>query len=259
MIPAACLRRYVAGCARPAGVRPGRFLRIIRGLRMMSSATVPRQPSSLADPQNPPSQRWLGVAVVLVAHGLAVWALMAHRLLPTPDEAVTLMVNFIAPPAPQQVAPKPAPKPPEPKPLPKPPVRQLVAEGPPRTPDEPVVPPAPPTPTPAVEAPAPAMPLPVGPVALGGELSVVCPERRAPAYPPLSRRLGETGKVVLRVTLDESGKVAQASIDRSSGFARLDEAALSAVRGWRCTPAQRNGRPVQATAVQPFNFVLEGN
>ena len=100
--------------------------------------------------------------------------------------------------------------------------------------------------------------LPVGPVALSGDLSVVCPSRRAPAYPALSRRLGEAGKVVLRVSLDRVGNVAKASVDRSSGFPRLDEAALAAVRDWRCTPAQRNGQAVEATALQPFNFVLEG-
>lgn len=212
---------------------------------------------------------------MLAVHGLAVWALMAHRLLPMPAEAVTLMVNFIAPPVPQQAAPNPAQKSPEQKPpepkskplpkqspkkVPKQPSRQLVAETPVFSPGEPVAVSAPPAQSPLEVAPsAQAMPLSAGPVALGGELSVVCPARRPPAYPALSRRFGETGKVVLRVTLDESGRVAKATVDRSSGFARLDEAALAAVRNWRCTPALRNGRPVEATAVQPFNFVLEGN
>ncbi len=218
------------------------------------------QSLSFSPPQSSAS-RWLGIAFVLVVHGLAVWALMAHRLLPTPGEAVTLMVNFIAPPAPKPEAPKPQPKPPEAKPLPKQPPRQLVAQAPIRSPAEPVAPPAPPTPPVEIVAPAPAptMPLPLGPVALGGELSVVCPARQPPAYPSLSRRLGETGKVVLRVLLDEQGKVAKATVDRSSGFSRLDEAALTAVRSWRCTPAQRQGQAVEATALQPFNFVLEGN
>lgn len=210
-----------------------------------------RRPADAAVP------RWPGLLLVVAVHLCALWGLMAHRLLPVSNEAVTLMVNFIAPPAPQQVAPKPAPKPPVAKPLPKQPVRQLLAEAPVRSPADIVAAPAPPVPMP--ESAAPAMPLPLGPVALGGELSVACPARQAPVYPALSRRYGETGKVVLRVTLDESGKVAQATVDRSSGFPRLDEAALSAVRGWRCVPVQRNGRPVQASAMQPFNFVLEGN
>jgi periplasmic protein TonB len=198
---------------------------------------------------------------VLLAHALAAWALMAHRLLPMPGEAVTLMVNFIVPPVPQQVAPQPAPKPPEPKPQPKQPPRQLVAQAPVVSPAEPVAAATPPSLPVEITSPAvaPAMPLPVGPVTLGGELSVVCPERQPPAYPPLSRRLGETGKVVLRVTLDEQGKVVKTTVDRSSGFSRLDEAALAAVRNWRCAPAQRNGQAVSATALQPFNFVLEGS
>lgn len=214
--------------------------------------------SSAPSPVSRPLTRWLGIAFVLIAHVLVIGWLMAQRLLPMPDEAVTLMVNFIAPPALQQAAPKPAPKPPEPKPLPKQPAQQLVAQAPVLSPAEPVAPPLPEVPVVESAPAAPVMPLPVGPVALGGELSVVCPERRAPAYPPMSRRLGETGKVVLRVTLNAQGRVAKATVNQSSGFNRLDEAALAAVREWRCTPAQRNGQAVESTALQPFNFVLEG-
>lgn len=219
---------------------------------------MPRFSSSSRAERPTSAASWLGFALVLAVHALAIWWLMAQRLLPMPDEAVTLMVNFIAPPAPQQAAPKPAPKPPEPKPLPKAPPRQLVAQAPVLSPAEPVAPPAPELPVVAPAPAAPAMPLPAGPVALGGELSVVCPERRAPVYPPMSRRLGESGKVVLRVTLNAQGRVAKATVNQSSGFNRLDEAALAAVREWRCTPAQRNGQAVEATALQPFNFVLEG-
>jgi protein TonB len=63
----------------------------------------------------------------------------------------------------------------------------------------------------------------------------------------------------LRVELDELGKVSAAWVATSSGFARLDEAALAAVRAWRCTPAQRDGQPVRAVALQPFNFILQGH
>lgn len=219
---------------------------------------MPRFLSSFPAERSKSSASWLGIVLVLAGHALVIWWLMAQRLLPMPDEAVTLMVNFIAPPAPQQAAPKPPPTPPEPKPLPKELPRQLVAQAPVFSPAEPVAPLAPELPLVAPASAAPAMPLPAGPVALGGELSVVCPERRAPAYPPMSRRLGESGKVVLRVTLNAHGRVARATVNQSSGFNRLDEAALAAVHEWRCTPAQRNGHPVEATALQPFNFVLEG-
>lgn len=106
---------------------------------------------------------------------------------------------------------------------------------------------------------APQIFLPVGPVALGGELSVSCPDRSAPTYPRRSIQRGETGKVVLKVELGETGQVSLATLQSSSGFALLDEAAIAAVRTWRCTPAIRNGQPVKALAFQPFNFILQGN
>jgi protein TonB len=75
----------------------------------------------------------------------------------------------------------------------------------------------------------------------------------------MSRRQGEVGLVVLRVELSETGQVATAKVQTSSGFDRLDEAALAAVRTWHCNPATRNGQAVRATALQPFNFVIQGN
>lgn len=94
---------------------------------------------------------------------------------------------------------------------------------------------------------------------MSSDLAVACPQRTAPAYPRLSRRLGETGKVVLRVELDEQGQVASARVEIASGFERLDQAALAAVKTWRCNPPRRNGQPVRAVARQPFHFVLQGN
>lgn len=93
---------------------------------------------------------------------------------------------------------------------------------------------------------------------LTADLAIACPIRTPPSYPPLSRRLGEEGKAVLRVELDDAGQVDLATIKTSSGYSRLDEAALSAVRQWRCNPARRGGVAVRAVAIQPINFVLEG-
>jgi protein TonB len=59
--------------------------------------------------------------------------------------------------------------------------------------------------------------------------------------------------------LDESGYVDTASVAESSSYKRLDEAALAVVKTWRCNPSLRNGQPVRAVALQPFNFVLQGN
>ncbi|MCC7310117.1 MAG: energy transducer TonB [Sulfuritalea sp.] len=195
-----------------------------------------------------------GLFIVLALHAAALWGLWQHRLLPVPAEVATLFVNFIAPPAPEKKDEPKRPPPPKPQPVEKPKPRQIIAEAPVVVPTDYVAPP----PVPRSEVPpAPPAPLPPGPVALSTELAVACPERSAPAYPAQSRRFGEEGTVVLRVELDESGRVAAARVDRSSGHVRLDEAAMGAVRTWRCTPATRAGQAVRAVALQPFNFVLQ--
>lgn len=201
--------------------------------------------------------RLAGMLLVAALHGAALWALWQHRLLPTPDRVATLFVNFIASPSPatrSEPRPAPVPAPPE-----KPQPRQIVAEPPMPMAADQVAPPPPSQAPPAMAPAARPMPLPAGPVTLGAELSVACPERGSPAYPMSSRRMGETGTVVLQVELDEHGHVVAARVGTSSGHGRLDDAALNAVRTWRCTPATRNGQPVRAVAQQAFNFVLQGN
>jgi protein TonB len=203
------------------------------------------------------SLRWdkvTGLLFVVLLHLAALWGLWTHRLIVMPQDAATLFVNFIAPPVPPKVEPPPKREPPKPRLEEKPQSRQLAAEAPVTSSAEVAVPPAP---TFVISAPADTRP--PGPVTLGAELSVSCPERTAPNYPMLSRRMNETGITVLRVELDERGQISAARVATGSGYARLDDAALSAVNTWRCNPAQRNGQPVRAVALQPFKFVLQGN
>ncbi len=201
---------------------------------------------------------------VLAAHGALLYFLFKQQLIPPPEQLATLLVNFIPASRPQEQT-KPEPPPPTPKPQPakKTQSRQIVAETPVVSASEPVALSFQPEPEPAPEPVAVAEPsptqMPPGPITLSSELSVACPELNAPAYPPLSRRLGEEGKLVLRVELDEGGRVNIARVVTSSGFKRLDEAAMVAVKTWRCNPPQRNGQPVRAIALQPFNFVLQGD
>jgi protein TonB len=66
-----------------------------------------------------------------------------------------------------------------------------------------------------------------------------------PEYPPSSRRAGEAGTVVLEVYVLENGRVGDARVKQSSGYPRLDEAALREVkRSWRLVPGTENGKPV---------------
>ena len=78
-----------------------------------------------------------------------------------------------------------------------------------------------------------------------------------PAYPPLSKRLGEQGKVTLRVLIGADGSAQKAEIRQSSGFERLDQAALNTVLKWRYVPGKRGGVAADMWFNVPINFVLE--
>lgn len=224
-----------------------------------------------------------GFLLVVAAHAAVLYGLWHYRFSTTHPDTITLYAQFIAPPEKQEEAAK-APEvelkaehaPPQVKPTPPvkkvqpQPKRQLVAKAPAITPQEYVAPPIEehkPEPEPEPEektvtepiAAAKPVQMPTGPVSLSSELSVSCPDLARPSYPALSRRLGEEGKLVLQVELDETGRIGKTKVIQSSGYSRLDNAALSAVKTWRCQPATRNGQPVPAVALQPFNFVIEGS
>ena len=78
----------------------------------------------------------------------------------------------------------------------------------------------------------------------------------APSYPPLSRRFGEQGEVMLRVLVSPAGEALQVELLASSGHRRLDEAARKMVAKWRFIPAQRGQEKVQAWVRVPVVFQL---
>lgn len=94
------------------------------------------------------------------------------------------------------------------------------------------------------------------PLALAEELAVNCPHRPVPVYPASARRLRESGTVLVKVWLSAQGEVEDAQIVESSGYVRLDQAALATVNRWHCNAPSRNGQPVTAVALQPFHFDL---
>ncbi|WP_337842018.1 energy transducer TonB [Rheinheimera sp.] len=79
---------------------------------------------------------------------------------------------------------------------------------------------------------------------------------KAPVYPKLSRQLKEQGTVVLDVLVLKSGKVGQLNVKTSSGYPRLDQAAVNAVRHWTYSPAKAMGQPVDFWFAQPVVFQL---
>ncbi|MCE1203121.1 MAG: energy transducer TonB [Holophagaceae bacterium] len=78
-----------------------------------------------------------------------------------------------------------------------------------------------------------------------------------PGYPLLSKRLGEEGRVILRVLVNPEGLAEKVEVRQSSGHARLDQAALGTVRRWRFTPARRGAERLAAWVLVPLSFQLD--
>jgi len=79
-----------------------------------------------------------------------------------------------------------------------------------------------------------------------------------PEYPPMSRLRQESGTVVVRVLIGVEGRAQAARIEQSSGYIRLDDAALTTARDrWRYRPGTRAGVPEAMWFDVPIRFVLE--
>jgi len=78
----------------------------------------------------------------------------------------------------------------------------------------------------------------------------------APAYPSLSRRSGEQGRVLLKVLVSEKGLAESVQLNSSSGYEKLDQAAIEAVKKWSFIPAKRSNQPVSAYVLVPVKFSL---
>jgi periplasmic protein TonB len=78
-----------------------------------------------------------------------------------------------------------------------------------------------------------------------------------PAYPEAARKAGQTGVVMLRVTINESGRVSAVRLIRSSGHSLLDDRARTAVQRWIFKPARQNDKPVATQVDVPVRFSLK--
>ena len=77
-----------------------------------------------------------------------------------------------------------------------------------------------------------------------------------PPYPAASKSRGEQGEILLKVEVLTSGRVGQAEVEKSSGYASLDEAALTTVRRWRFKPALKGRETVICWVNIPIRFRL---
>lgn len=199
---------------------------------------------------------WRSVSVVAVLHLLLGAVLIQQQVIPVHrvQPAISLLDLNTPPPAPE------APPPPElvepeiyvPPPaidLPRPAAPTVTV-----TVQEPQTAPSPVVVKSAIAAPRPAAP----PSMVSNDLGATMISARPPAYPMESRRKREQGTVVLMLTLDTEGRVADIRVERSSGHERLDKAALGAVRQWRWSRTLRDGALVTVRGLVEIPFVLKG-
>lgn len=230
----------------------------------------------------------LTFGLVVAVHLALVWA-FANVMLTEPVVMEPVVRGTLVPPPPAAPVVEPLPLPVAAAPAPTPAPKPVVAPRPrPVRPPSPVAPPSeravtapPPAPPETVservepvaeplpfESPGPASPpiaaVPPAPAAPPAPAQPVVLPRSdaahlnnpAPAYPSMSRRMGEQGQVQLDVYILPDGSVGEIKLRRSSGHARLDQAALDAVRHWRYQPARRGDQPIPWWYVQPVLFTL---
>jgi periplasmic protein TonB len=223
-------------------------------------------------PARPKYSSAAGATIVVLLHVAIVAALLqfdATRSALT--AAVPIVVRLITPQEPQdrvETPPKALPVAPQvhrPKPATPPPLTTAVTEAPssfvaPSPAIEAPLPnpqPAPAASTAPVSVPAPVVSAPAAPAAITPpSFNADYLNNPAPAYPTVSRRLHEEGKVVLRVFVNEQGAPAEVQLRNSSGFARLDSVAVDTVKHWRFLPARRGAEPVAAWVLVPISFSL---
>lgn len=211
--------------------------------------------SPVVDARSSILQRGLSGALVAVLHLLLLLALAIAAVRPeaiAPIRALAVrMIEPEAPKPPQLEPPKSQPSQPAPKKALTPPPVMAVA----KRADAPasfVVAPQPePVAAPLVQAPV-AAPAPITAARFDADYL----QNPKPVYPPMSRRMGEEGKVVLRVRVSAHGLPLTVEIRQSSGFPRLDDAAKAAVERWRFVPARQGDEAVEASVLVPLSFTL---
>jgi len=197
----------------------------------------------------------IGAAVAVGLHAAVLGALLSYAPARSALLSVTpIMVDWLAAPKPEPVVEPPNPRPVH-RPIPRPveqkaPLQTAPAESP-----SPIVAPTPPPPPPtepvaAVQSPPTAITAPV--------FDAAYLQNPSPAYPTLSRRLKEQGKVILRVRVNPAGTADEVQVRTSSGFPRLDESARDTVAHWRFAPARRGAEAISEWVLIPVSFRLEG-
>jgi protein TonB len=94
------------------------------------------------------------------------------------------------------------------------------------------------------------------PVTLAPDAGIAVLQSVMPQYPLESVRAGEEGAAVLQVLVDESGRASDVRVARSSGFERLDDAAIQAVSRWKFAPSTQGALAVPTWGEMEMRFNL---
>jgi protein TonB len=198
--------------------------------------------------------RLVGIALVVLLHVALIYALLhalAHRSVTV--ASVLVETRIIAPTSPQPIVPRTVelPQPAQAAPPPK-------SAAPPRPIPhhsemkiEPGLPPPRTAPT-AITTVTPPAPPPPPPAEIMPRLDLA--NSHEPEYPLQSRQLGEQGSVILQVLVGTDGGVLDTKLVQSSGYDRLDQAALREIKSvYRFVPGTVDGKP------QPMWYTIKYN
>lgn len=235
----------------------------------------------------PQVKRLVPLVLIILLHIVFFYALIngwfyqTEQALPKAEQGLPkeIFVSLITvdntpePTPPEPTPPEPQPTPPKPVPVVKktvtpPPVIPVIN----KMPSEqaittPPVPPQPPVPSKPAEVAPPSEPAPPAPPASAPlpppsqpktvSTGVEYLQAPAPEYPPLARRMGEEGRVTLRVLVNENGRPTRVDVQKTSGSPRLDEAARQAVLRAMFKPHIEDGRATTVYAIVPITFHLD--
>ena len=253
----------------------------VAGHKAAASSSTPVQvgpalkPLSSAWPIDPKAARRKRGLLLLVLglHALFAAGLLVQRALPRPEKPAPIQVSLITQ-APKPTAPTPLPTPPAPQlpklapmpapvipPLVMPPVTapapmaaQVISSEPPAARAPAQTPAAAPNPAPAQAVVTPPAPPAVHQIPPNAVRYLAEPRLNMPL---LSRRAGEQGIVHLRILVDAQGRLKEATVKKSSGFERLDRAALEDIRSARFSPYLLQGQPVEWETTALLSYELE--
>ncbi|WP_240327690.1 energy transducer TonB [Dechloromonas sp. HYN0024] len=219
----------------------------------MTAVVLP--PLDFAEAPLSPGERMANVVLVVLLHAFLAYGMLylsvKNELIALPQSISARLLPMIEE-KPEPAKPLPPPKsPPRKQPVAQP--QPVLAVASPAVTSSFAVAPQPPAPPPQPVVAAPPAPLAV----VAARFDADYLHNPKPVYPALSRRMNEEGKVLLKVRVSAQGTALDVAISKSSGFPRLDAAAVDAVGRWRFVPARRGDEAVDSSVIVPITFAFE--